>query len=597
MFKTSVLKSKLVQVSLAVAFFGVSVLAPTLSPLQASAAVSNPAPTAKISFTFDDGLNSSLTIAQPTLAKYGLTGTNYVITSCVGMVTKNNTCHANTDAKYMTWAQIAQLQAAGWEIGSHTMTHPYLASSDAEDGQPNVLTPAQVDAELSGSKTALASHGINATAFASPYGDYNGATLAQIAKYYTSHRGFADQNTNTWAYNDYLLNNMQVQTGVTVAQVKARIDTAIANKQWLVLTMHDIKATASRSADDYEYSTANLDAIAAYVKTKQTAGLLQATNVSKGLVNTTSDTNLMPNSGFDTGIASGWHTDAPGTITADSANNGSLPDSSKAIKFASGATTGHLFAPTLSVNPNTTYMFKNFLNVKTNVGGEVSFYVDEYDANGNWISGQYKAAERSTFTENVNFAYKPSTLAVAKAALQVSVTGGAGITGYLDNSQFFALTTATAPVQTNLLTNGTFDNGLTSWTSDDSTNITADGASHGSPNNIVNSAKIVANPTKNTHLFSSKVAVDSVKQYQLLAYLNIVSKTGGEVAFYVDEYDANGNWISGQYKFGVSALGAQNQSFLYNPSNSNVKSASLQVIIVGNSGINAYFDDARWFQL
>jgi peptidoglycan/xylan/chitin deacetylase (PgdA/CDA1 family) len=195
------------------------------------AATNNPAPAAKISFTFDDGLTSALSQAQPTLTKYGLTGTEYVITKCVGMTTAPNTCHANTDATYMSWTQIKQLQAAGWEIGSHTQTHPYLASSDATDGQPNVLTPAQVTTELAQSKADLAAQGITANAFSTPYGDYTNATLAQIAKYYTSHRGFADQNDNNWPYNDYLLNDMQVQAGVTVAQVKAKIDTAIANKQ------------------------------------------------------------------------------------------------------------------------------------------------------------------------------------------------------------------------------------------------------------------------------------------------------------------------------------------------------------------------------
>jgi peptidoglycan/xylan/chitin deacetylase (PgdA/CDA1 family) len=276
------------------------------------AATNNPAPAAKISFTFDDGLTSALSQAQPTLTKYGLTGTEYVITKCVGMTTAPNTCHANTDATYMSWAQIKQLQAAGWEIGSHTQTHPYLASSDATDGQPNVLTPAQVTTELAQSKADLAAQGITANAFSTPYGDYTNATLAQIAKYYTSHRGFADQNDNNWPYNDYLLNDMQVQAGVTVAQVKAKIDTAIANKQWLILTMHNIRTNPSTNPDDYEYGTAQLDQIAAYVKSKQTAGLITPTNISNGLV--TSDTNLLPNATIDSFVACGWTTYIPTTI-------------------------------------------------------------------------------------------------------------------------------------------------------------------------------------------------------------------------------------------------------------------------------------------
>ena len=176
--------------------------APAFAKADVVAGVTSPAPAAKISFTFDDGLNTTVTNAAPILKTYGLSATDYVITGCVGMTKVNNTCHANTSTTYMTWAQILSLQNTyGWEIGSHTVTHPYLATSDATDGQPNVLTPAQVTAELVNSKSALASQGINATDFSSPYGDYNNAVLAQIAKYYASHRGFADQRTNDWPYN------------------------------------------------------------------------------------------------------------------------------------------------------------------------------------------------------------------------------------------------------------------------------------------------------------------------------------------------------------------------------------------------------------
>jgi hypothetical protein len=56
----------------------------------------------------------------------------------------------------MTWAQVTALQNTyGWEVGSHTVTHPLLASADVDMGQPAVLTAAQVDAELSQSKSAL----------------------------------------------------------------------------------------------------------------------------------------------------------------------------------------------------------------------------------------------------------------------------------------------------------------------------------------------------------------------------------------------------------------------------------------------------------
>lgn len=565
-----------------------------LVPSRTFAATTNVAPVAKVSFTFDDGYASAYTRAASTLATYGLKGTAYVTTGCVGMTTAPNTCHADTDGRYMTWAQVTALQNTyGWEIGSHTVTHPYLASSDASDGQPNILTPAQVAQELSQSKATLAARGLNVTSFSSPYGDYNNAVLAQIAKYYNSHRGFADVNNNNWPYNDLLLNNFPVQTGVTVAQVKAKIDQAITNKTWLVLTFHDIKATASSDPDDYEYSTTNLGQIAAYVKTKQDAGLLKNVTVNQGHI--ASDTNLLPNSSFNSGITGGWTTDAPTAVVADNANNGSYPDSTNSVKIVPGASNVHLFSPKVTVNPSDTYMLKNFINVASINSGEVAFYIDEYDANGNWISGQYKAAERTAFVENMNFTYKPSTLAVSKASLQIIASGGSGIVAYFDNPQWFSLNNTVPPAPTNLVPNGTFDAGIGSgWTTNDTVNIKADALNNGSPANPVNSVSVTAS-TANRHLFSPKVAVNSTKTYSLASYLNITARINNEIGFYIDEYNSSGGWISGQYKTGVMTPGASNVSFNYLPTSVNVTSASLQVISTGNSGIKAYFDDAKWY--
>lgn len=572
----------------------ISVVAPLWFGLVVGAAVQNPTATAKISFTFDDGLTSAFTQAQPTLAKYGLTGTNYVISGCVGMSAVPNTCHANTDASYMTWEQVKQLQVAGWEIGAHTVTHPYLASSDATDGQPNVLTPAQVEQELSQSKADFAAQGIDTKAFSSPYGDYTGATLAQIAKFYTSHRGFADQNNNIWPYNDYLLNNMQVQAGVSVAQVKAKIDAAIAGKYWLILTMHDIKTTPSSNPDDYEYSTSRLDQIAAYVKAKQDAGLITSVNVSAGLV--TSDANLLPNSSFDSGVSGGWMTDSPAAIIADVDNNGSMPSASGSVALTGTAANSHLFSPIIGVDPNTTYLLKNYLNVTRLTGGEVGFFVDEYDASGNWTSGQYKNGERSVFAESFNFTYKPTSTVVSKARLQLVVTANSGVRGFYDNAQWFALNTvAPPPTQTNLVANGNFDAGIANgWSTDDSGNIVKDSTNNGSPANPVNSIALKAT-TRNIHLFSPKVTVDSVKTYNLISYVKVQQLTSGEVGFFIDEYDAAGNWISGQYKTGVRGVSTGDVNFAYKPSSTAVSTASLQIIVAANSGIVAYYDDARWY--
>lgn len=580
------------RISAALLLVGASVASTLQVPVHAE---TTDVATAQVSFTFDDGFASSYTQAAPTLAKYGLTGTNYVTTGCVGMTRVPNTCRADNMSKYMTWTQVQELQNKyGWEIGSHTVTHPLLASSDRSAGQSKPLTQEQVIYELKQSKADLAARGINAQAFAFPYGDYNNFTRATAAKYYSSQRGFADTRDNVYPYNDSLLNNMPVQVPVSVATVKAKIDYAIANDQWLVLTFHEIKQVASSDPADYEYSTANLDRIAAYVKAKQDAGQLKNVNVTNGLAK--SSGNLLPNGGFADGIAGGWRTDNPAAFAADANLNGSFPNAQRSVKVTSTATHSHLFSPRVNVSSNQNYLIKSYLNVQRVTAGEVGYYIDEYDANGNWVSGQFKTRETSSWVQDMNFVYRPTSIAVKTASLQIYVTANAGLVGYLDNVNWSTVGAPTVVQPTSMMPNGTFDAGIAQgWSTDDPANIVADSLNNGSPSNAANSVAITAQPgTRNTHLLSPQVNVDATKTYYLENYLNITQRTTGDIGFYIDEYDISGNWISGQYKTGVSALGPRDVSFSYTPSSASVAKAQLQVIVV-TGDTKAYFDNSRWY--
>jgi hypothetical protein len=309
----------------------------------------------------------------------------------------------------------------------------------------------------------------------------------------------------------------------------------------------------------------------------------------------------MPNSTFDSGInlPGGWTVDNTAAFRRDTANNGSYPSPANSIKISGTPSAAHLFSPNVSVDPNATYMFKNFLNVQAiNAGAEVGFYVDEYDANGNWISGQFKAAEKSVFVESLNFAYKPTSIRVSKASLQVYTTANSGISAYLDNARIFSLTaTVVPPAQTNLMTNGTFDAGITGgWRTDALTSIVSDNQNNGSPNNVNNSVKMTST-TKDIHLFSPLIGVDLASTYNINSYINIKqlgTTAGSQIGYYIDEYDANGNWIAGQWKAGVTTVGAGFVGLQYKPSSLNVKQASLQIILTANSSALAYFDDVVW---
>ena len=543
---------------------------------------------AKVSLTFDDGLSSAYTNAAPILSKYGFTGTEYVPTSCIGTT---NFCPENPKASYMKWSQVQDLQNKYmWEIGSHSVDAPCLASNTPGCPNTSVLTPDQVVSELVNSKKALADQGITANAFASPYGDYNNSVLAQIAKYYTSHRGFADVGYNSFPYNADLLYDQQVQGSVSVAQVESYINHAKINNQWLVLTFHAIVPKPSTNPRDYQWGSSQLDQVAAYLKGQNTP----VVNVSQGLA---SGVNMLTNSTFNDGIADGWTTDSPTSIFKNTDNNGSYPDSANSIELGSISNNAHLFSPLVSVDPQQTYFIKSFLNMHNISSGLIGYYIDEYDANGNWVSGQWKKQEVNAFVEEMNFEYKPSSLSVASARLQVVATANSGIHAYIDNVGWYSENLATTqPI--NLMPNSTFDNGISDgWLTDDSANIVMDSNNNGSAPSPLNSIKLQSGLTSaNGHLFSPKIGVTGSSNYQINSYLNLKTINGGVFAYYIDEYDASGNWISGQYKTDRSVPFNGTVSFGYKPSSINVKSASLQFIVTGNSGILAYVDNVNWYQ-
>lgn len=106
-------------------------------------------PPRPIIITFDDGNISNYTAAFPIMQKYGFTGVLYIVGNYMG-----------ADG-YMTAEQIKEMAAAGWEVGSHSMSHADLTALD----------PAIQRREIVGSKEYLESAlGLPIKTFAYPFG-------------------------------------------------------------------------------------------------------------------------------------------------------------------------------------------------------------------------------------------------------------------------------------------------------------------------------------------------------------------------------------------------------------------------------------------
>ncbi len=117
-------------------------------------------PSKSVVLTFDDGWEDQYRDAFPLLKKYGDTATFFVFTN--GMDT--------TD--FMTWDQLKEMQAAGMDIESHSVSHPYLSA---------ITDKAELWKEIEGSREIIESHlGRAPDLFAYPFGDYNALDIAML---------------------------------------------------------------------------------------------------------------------------------------------------------------------------------------------------------------------------------------------------------------------------------------------------------------------------------------------------------------------------------------------------------------------------------
>lgn len=151
-------------------------------------------------------------------------------------------------------------------------------------------------------------------------------------------------------------------------------------------------------------------------------------------------TNLIVNGSFNSGISTGWTTTDTDYITADSGNNGSPDDPINSIKFVSTTSSIKILSPIIDVSSTGTYTIIGYLDIKEITAGEVGFYIDEYDADDVWISGQWRTARYSVSAGDLATTYTPSSANVAKASLQIYASDDVGITAYLDNVRWYLST-------------------------------------------------------------------------------------------------------------------------------------------------------------
>lgn len=124
----------------------------------------------RVAITFDDGFRSVLDLAFPSLQLVGWPATLFVPTEHVGKpgpmawegIDRWIGGEHERELHALRWDEIRELAEAGWEIGSHTRTHPHLTQTGEE----------QLADELRGSRERCeAELGRTCPTLAYPYGD------------------------------------------------------------------------------------------------------------------------------------------------------------------------------------------------------------------------------------------------------------------------------------------------------------------------------------------------------------------------------------------------------------------------------------------
>lgn len=143
--------------------------------------------------TFDDGCETDLIAAAPVLKECGFGATFYVTAGFLGKT------------GYLSAAQLRQLSALGFEIGCHSMMHPYLNDLD-ESGVKHEVSDARSRLEdVTGKKVEH---------FSCPGGRYNEMTRRIVRE--AGYRSLATSRAylNTRSTDPFLLGRVTVMRGI-----------------------------------------------------------------------------------------------------------------------------------------------------------------------------------------------------------------------------------------------------------------------------------------------------------------------------------------------------------------------------------------------
>jgi peptidoglycan/xylan/chitin deacetylase (PgdA/CDA1 family) len=149
-------------------------------PLTLTAALGEAAPRRALVVTFDDAYTSILSRGLPVLERLGVPGTVFVPTDAAAEAGRMDWSELaqwvggehDPELRCMSWEELRELSSRGWEVGSHTCSHPHLTE----------LEPESLAIELSASRAACEERLQRpCETLAYPFGSYDGQVMDAVA--------------------------------------------------------------------------------------------------------------------------------------------------------------------------------------------------------------------------------------------------------------------------------------------------------------------------------------------------------------------------------------------------------------------------------
>jgi len=146
-------------------------------------------PEKPVLITFDDGYKNNFETAYPILKEFGTRATIFTVVQTVGGDNEWHNSNSETRVPMVSWEELKILKNEGWEIGSHTMTHPRLLALDVNEA----------GVELEMSRRVIEEHLASAPpTFAYPYGNGEDSPIMRDAVKKAGYRIAVGIHSSVW---------------------------------------------------------------------------------------------------------------------------------------------------------------------------------------------------------------------------------------------------------------------------------------------------------------------------------------------------------------------------------------------------------------